>query len=210
MIKGCRGFILVGLVCLLAGCPYSYQSDNKRDKTEGVAMLMKEKIKADVFENVPLNTYQESPCSPELPGPLWRGIIIRAPGKVLFKKGEVVPDETGWYMAFMKIPVCGLYMLQPPAEKDLGFLKIVAQDKKTGRAYSGDVYDKDPSPIVPQPDSEKSRKAGRNRPDAIGRYFNPNLAAFVSLPQEPAVYEVYVEFWGHRSNVVTVELEEKK
>lgn len=207
--NGPLGFFLVGLVCLMAGCPYSYQRDGKPDNAEGVEMLMKAKGKTDVFENVPLNTYQENSCSPAVSDPLWHGIIIRAPGKVLFKKGEVVPDETGWYPAFAAIPICGYYSMPVLGDDTVGFLKIVAKDKKTGKVYCGDVYDKDPSPIVPPPESapvDPKLLEGL----FVGGYFNPNLAAFVSLPQESAVYDVHVEFWDHTSNVVTIELEEKK
>jgi hypothetical protein len=41
---------------------------------------------------------------------------------------------------------------------------------------------------------------------ASGQYFNPNLADFAGLPEEPGTYDVYAEVRGNRSNVVTIEI----
>ena len=169
-------------------------SASKKDKVK--------KMDQKIFKNVTLNTFQPTTCSPPQPDPSWRGVVIQAPAKVGFKRGK--PFAEG---AFARIPVCGVYRLNVPFPIVEDVIEIVAKDKKTGKVYSGIVSEVDDSPEElppPAPPLTKEQVAGL----ASGRYFNPNLANFVELPHEPAVYEVHVKVRDARSNTVTIELVE--
>jgi len=156
-----------------------------------------------LFLGVPLNTFERTQCTPPQPDISWRGVVIRAPLKVSFKRGIHI----GRTKAFAAIPICGLYVLDVlwPLAEDV--VLLVARDIRRGKIYSGAIVNIDPSPEKPPPERPPLRKEDVEGM-ATGRYFNPNLADFVKLPQEPGIYEVYAEVRGNRSNVVTIEIVE--
>jgi hypothetical protein len=153
------------------------------------------------FREIPLNTFEQTKCSPPEPDPSWRGIAIRGPRRVGFKRGVRVAEAR----AFAVIPICGLYRLDVlfPVGEDA--IELFAEDRRTGRVYSGTVVETDSSPAEPHPGRPPLRKEDVEGM-ATGRYFNPNLADFVRLPAEPAIYDVHVEIRDTRSNVVMVEI----
>ncbi len=189
--------VCCALACFRQQTQKAPRPGNKRQNEEIKMMEPK------VFLEVPLNTFERTNCSPPEPDPSWRGVVIQAPRRVSFKRGVRVGETK----AFAAIPICGLYVLDVPFPVVEDVVQLVAQDKKTGKIYSGPIVELDPSPEAPHPGRPPLRKEDVEGL-ATGRYFNPNLADFVKLPEAPAVYEVYAEVRGIRSNLVTIEIVE--
>jgi hypothetical protein len=146
------------------------------------------------FVDVPLNTRKQHACSPPAPGANWHGVVIRAPQRVTFQSGSRPV-----------VPVCGYFNVALDAGGAKAPMKLVAVDRRTGRASSGDVVELDPSPTVPRPavpPPDPKDLAGMS----WGSYFNSNLVDFVAIPEASGTYDVHVEFHGHKSNVVAVEV----
>jgi len=154
-----------------------------------------------IFLGVPLNTLSRSACSPPDPGPAWRGIVIRAPSRVTFRRGETVGDHG----AFTAIPICGYLAIDVRLDRPSEPAKLVARDRNTGRVFSGAVVELDPSPELPPPD-EPPLTPEEVQGTAGATYFNYNLADYVPLPHVAASYDIHAELWELRSNVVTIEL----
>ena len=159
-------------------------------------------IDPKIFLDVPMNVSTQHACSPPDPGPRWRGVVIRGPRWVTFKKGETV----GEHGAFVAIPICGYFMVdvQPGAIEPM---KLIAQDRASGRIFAGPIIELDRSPDEPPPEAPPLDPA-EAKGLASGGYFNPNLADFVALPRAAGRYDVHVEFRGFQSNVVSIELVE--
>lgn len=159
-----------------------------------------------VFLQVPLNTFNQTVCTPEQPGdPSWRGILIRTPTRVFFRRGKGVGETK----AFAAIPVCGLAYLDVlfPVPLEPEPILLVAKDRRTGKVYSGHIVEVKASPKEPQPPAP-SLSQEDVKGLASGTYFNPNLADFVKIPEFPGEYDVHVEIRGIRSNVVRIEVVE--
>lgn len=188
------------LLCILAivafGGAACASGKRQARRKDGVRMTDPE-----VFQNVPLNTFTRTRCSPPEPDIMWRGVAIHAPKRVSFQRGVHV----GPTKAFAAIPVCGVYVLEVPFPIVADTIQLVAKDKRTGRTYSGPVRSLDSSPDEPHPNRKPLRKEDVEGL-AAGRYFNPNLADVAGLPDTPGVYDVYAEVRGVRSNVVTIEV----
>lgn len=190
----------------LAGCSQKSLKVAESRKTKVEKKERPMEIDQKLFLKVPLNSNEPNPCSPQQPDPNWRGILIQAPKQVTFKGSEKV----GEYGAFAAIPICGYYFLNVPTEPTDESMRLVAVDRRTGTAYSGDIIELNPSPEEPPPEDEEPLSTEEVKGLASGGYFNPNLADFVRLPEEPAVYNVLVEYRGFKSNVVTIALVEEK
>jgi len=160
-------------------------------------------IDEKLFLDVQVNTDDVNPCSPPMPNDFeWRGVIIRAPKRVVFKKGKRSRDG-----AFAVIPICGYCVVNiTPSTSPIILFAI---DKMNNKKYSGELIDLDSSHRE-QPPRQKPISPDEIEGLAVGSYFNPNLADFVKIPEKPAVYDVYVEYRGYRSNTVTIELVEEK
>lgn len=154
------------------------------------------------FLNIPFNTNAQTPCSPIPPGPTWRGILIQAPQRVKFRRGNTV----GEHGAFAGIPICGYLLLDVPPIPTSESMRLIAVDSRTGHVYSGDIVELDESPEVPPPGHPSSPEERRGL--AVGGFFNPNLADYVALPMTSAVYHVHLEYREYRSNQVSIELVE--
>lgn len=152
-----------------------------------------------LFNNVPLNTREPNPCSPQDPGPKWRGILIQAPKRVVFGRGQQAGE------AFAAVPICGLYTLNLLNLTDGAPMRLIAVDRNTQKAYGGAVVDADPSPEEPPPDEEPLDPATL-KGLATSSYFNLNLVSYVGLPARSAVYDVMVEYGGLQSNKVVIEI----
>jgi hypothetical protein len=155
------------------------------------------------FLDVPLNEKVQNSCSPVGPGIGWRGVLIRAPRQVRFKENEKIGD-TG---AFAAIPICSYYMVDARLDVSSEPFRLVAVNKKTHQRYYGAIFEVEPGVVEPSPPPiqrppTREELAGT----ATGGYLNPNLADFVELPKVSATYEIHLEVYGYKSNVVTVEL----
>ncbi|CAM2011235.1 hypothetical protein [Acanthopleuribacter pedis] len=157
----------------------------------------------DPWLNVPLNEGGPNPMSPPDPGPTFRGIVITAPERVVFRAGEVV-DDTG---AFAAIPVCAYHCFDVPAVPIDDHFKMHAVEVKSGKSYEGFIVALDPGIMVPCPfEDAEPLKPEDVEGLASGGWINPNLANFVPIPREPATYEVFMSLRGFQSNRVRIEL----
>ena len=166
-----------------------------RPAQSGGSMAIDERL----FENVPLNTRESTPCSPKDPGPNWRGILIQAPKQVVISRGQEAKT------AYAGIPVCGLYTLDLASLMDGAPMMLILKDQATQAIYTGAVVDKDPSPEEPPP-PEKPLDPEALKGLATSSYFNPNIASYVRLPARPATYQVMVKYGGMQSNIVTIQI----
>ena len=144
-----------------------------------------------VFFEVTLNTTEPSACSPIDPGANWRGILIKAPSQVPLSS-EI-------------FPLCGFYNLDMLALENSKPMTVVAIVKDTEQGYQGFIEDKDPSPDSPKPEmppKDPSLYEGM----AIGGYFNSDLRKYIKLPEQTAIYQVYIKYGDQQSNTVTVQV----
>lgn len=161
-------------------------------------------IDPQIFLDVPLNENQPHRCSPSEPAPSWRGVVITAPTRVRFKKGDAV----GPTRAFAAIPICGYFRADIRLDRPRQPMRLVAINLRTADEFTGPIVDLDSSPSVPDPDAQPVR-AEDVKGLVGGGYFNPNLADYVALPQTSGAYRVHVEWNEFRSNEVTVDLVEE-
>lgn len=159
-------------------------------------------IEPAVFADVPLHSNEPHACSPAEPPPDWRGVTIRAPSRVSFKRGEVA----GPYDSFAAIPICGFFFVDAQLHGADEPMQLIAVDQQSGQRYSGAIVELDPSPEDPPPDDDEPVPADAYAGIASGGYFNANLPDYVDLPVQSAVYRVHVEFRNHQSNAVLIEL----
>lgn len=157
------------------------------------------KMDQSLFQNVRLNSSERSACSPENPGPNWRGIRIQAPDSAVIRSGKKGAE-------FGTIPLCGLYTVNLADLLDDRPMMIIARDQRTGVTYRGEVVETGDGHDVPHPQGERKMTRERARNLAISSYFNRNVAEFVELPQWPATYEIHIEYGGLKSNTVVVRL----
>lgn len=192
-------FLSVGIIILLACVGHSAQKSKVSNPHKEDVKMMDPKL----FLGVPLNTFERTQCTPPEPDLSWRGVVIQAPRKVSFKRGARIGETK----SFAAIPICGLYVLAVswPLEEDV--ILLVARDIRTEKIYSGPIVNLNPRPEAPHPGRPPLRKEDVEGM-ATGRHFNPNLADFVKLPEEPGIFQVYAEVRGNRSNVVTIEIVE--
>jgi hypothetical protein len=153
------------------------------------------------FAAVPLHTSEQHACSPEEPPLDWRGVTIRAPTRVSFKREERAGPD-----ASFAIPICGYLLLDAELHGSDSPMTLVAVESRSGRRYAGAMLEQDPSPEVPPPDDYEPLPDEAYADLASGGYFNANLSDYVTLPVESAEYRVHIELRNHRSNVVTIEL----
>ena len=159
-------------------------------------------IDPKVFLDVPLNQNVPHACSPPAPLSTWRGVVVRAPARILFKRGEKVGPNG----AFAAIPICGYFRV----DVQLGSkepMTLVAVARASGKVFSGPIVETDPGLMIPPPAAPPLTEEDV-KGTASGGYFNPNLVDFVPLPPGPGTYDVHVEFRQFKSNVVTIELVE--
>jgi hypothetical protein len=156
-----------------------------------------------LFQQVPLDTNEQTACSPTEPGVDWRGVLVRAPSQV------ILPDQRTKDSALI-VPLCGLYFVDVvSALRHPGHRILVVTDDKTGHVYRGEIVKKDPHPTIPPPPSPPLDPA-LYADQAYGSYFNINVASYVALPLRPARYRVRVEYAGHQSNEVRIAVIERR
>jgi hypothetical protein len=183
----------------IAGCGIPTQPEQQK----GNNMALPD----EMFEKIQVGMLGPTPCSPQKQDLSFRGILINAPKQVLFKKGQRI----GRLGAFVLIPVCGYYHLNVPSPPKysniIEAMTLVAINIETKQRYAGPMID--PDTAAPPPRREPPpREMVANI--SVEGYFNPNLANYVSLPQEPGTYAIHVELENIKSNIVQVKLVESK
>lgn len=148
------------------------------------------------FQRVPLDTNEQTACSPEDPGFDWRGVVIRAPSRVMLpSNSELV------------IPICGLYLVDTAKTlKHPGPKVLIIIDSVSGQIYKGPLVKPILEPTIPPP---PSRSISPSTKSAFGGYFNVNAAAYVDFPKRPARYRLKIEYAGYQSNEVTISIVEQ-
>jgi hypothetical protein len=150
-----------------------------------------------LFEQVPLDTNEQTACSPADPGVDWRGVILRAPSQV------ILPDQKTKHSALI-VPLCGLYCVDVvSAIRHPGTQMLIVTDDTSGQVYRGAIVEHNPNPTIPPPPAPPPDPALYAN-QAYGSYFNINVASYVALPLRPARYRVRVEYAGHQSNEVRI------
>ena len=162
------------------------------------------------FGQVTLNSRGPTPCSPRAPLPSFRGILVAAPARVTFARGQSV----GRLGAFAAVPLCIYYCLEParvkPHDNTIEALRLVAKDLATGDVHTGHIIDPDPkAPLPPDVAALAPPDRAALARMAVGGYVNPNLADYLPIPAAPAVYAVHVELEPYTSNTVRIELVEE-
>ena len=157
------------------------------------------KFNPQKFNNISINTYEQSQCSPAEPGPEWKGIIINAPEEMTFTERQ----------ESILLPICGYYRLDMKSLSKSEGLKLNIFKKGSDKMVSGFILEKDPNPQAPEPFSTEVAEE-ETKDLALGGYFNSNLLDYVDIELETGEYEVYVEDGGMKSNTVIIKVEIKK
>jgi hypothetical protein len=154
----------------------------------------------NLFQQVPLDTNEQTSCSPADPGFDWRGVVIRAPSRV------VLPEKSLQHSPLI-IPICGLYLVDVAnISRHPGPKIAVVADEVLGQVYKGELIKRRREPTIPRPPSPPLDPSANL---AFGDYFNVNIAAYVTLPLQPARYRVKIEYAGYHSNEVTIVVVER-
>lgn len=156
------------------------------------------------FENVPLGTSIESPCSPEI-DPFdteFRGLKVAAVSRITSPSqsaGEIAPDTS--------VPVCISGQLTLREVNTLGDVAAATSleltDKASGKTLSGSLASprlRGPVPNAGIPDSELDERMDRF-------FFNVNASEVLAIPAGPAAYELVVRVGDHVSNSVAIIVE---
>ncbi len=157
------------------------------------------------FDRVPVNTFTDNLCSPDVLSDLrFTGIKIAAPSKVAL---EGKPDAFG---TFARVVVAGAYRLEANylglRERFMPRLVVVAVDLRSHRAYAGHVtglFDAEPGA---DPYANMLLTDADFQGRFISEYFNTNLAQVLPLPQIETEYAVYAALGAYVSNVVQIAL----
>jgi len=175
-----RLILLLCLLSIIGGC-------------DAAPLLRVENMKSEdkVFFEVMLNTTEQTACSPIDPGANWRGILIKAPTQVSLSSEA--------------FPLCGFFNLDMLALENSKPMSIVAIVKDTEQGYQGFIEDKDPSPDSPKPDMP-AKDPSLYEGMALGGYFNSNLQKYIKLPEQTAIYQIYIKYGDQQSNTVTVQV----
>ncbi len=148
------------------------------------------------FENVELDTFEESPCSPILDEE-FSGIEINAPIQI------VMADDYSF-------PVCGSYQFSEEFFYKFKSIEnemvIVVVDLNTQRSYSSNLLEKDFKPAIF--DDEDDLEDEEEFEDVkITSWFNVNLFSYIEeLPRNATTFTVYATIGDIKSNVVTVKV----
>ena len=192
--------VIVAILGTLTGCD---KCDSSTLSQKGVKMTVPD----EMFKNVQVGSLEPNPCSPKEPDASFRGIRINAPKQVSFKKGESI----GRLGAFALIPICGYYHLNVPSPPKYNnifeAMTLVAINTKTKMQYAKLMME--PDTVLPPPKREPPPREEVANISVAG-YFNPNLADYVILPQEPGIYDIHVELEEMKSNIVQIKLVEEK
>jgi len=158
-------------------------------------------IEPEIFAEVETNVRDEWACTPARPDtrPRWRGILISAPTVVRARPGQP-----------FFIPVCEIHMLpfMGIKGKDLPTMMILATNIANNKIYKGEAFKETiEGYMVPPPEIEyTAEELERIKGSAGGSAFSSDLFANANLPEESAIYDVYIELGRFKSNIVTIEV----
>ncbi|MCC2954921.1 hypothetical protein LK542_04735 [Massilia sp. IC2-477] len=187
--------VLVALFYAALLLPLNVSSSKDLASSTGTNTMADEKL----FQQVPLDTNEQTPCSPEDPGFNWRGVVIRAPSTI------ILPKRTA-QLATVTIPICGLYLVDVANKFRYPGPKIlIFSDDSSGQTYKGALVKRNIEPTIPPPPSQPINPSSKA---AFSEYFNVNAAAYLALPIQPARYRVSIEYAGYRSNEVMISVVE--
>ncbi|WP_447921877.1 hypothetical protein [Achromobacter aegrifaciens] len=153
------------------------------------------------FATAPIGTVRDHACIPPNQGSDDQ-LNIAAPARVR-------PQASG----ALVIPVCAHGII--PVSQNQKLPRFVAVNTQTQAVYEGVAYEykprKRPGVEVDEIPSSRPPKGIPISPGiSVGTQFSTDLAAQVQLPKDPAVYEVYIESNGVRSNTVKIEVQAAK
>lgn len=157
------------------------------------------------FDEVIEGSLLSNACSPEEPGPEFRGLLLAGPEVVTYEPGDFDPI-TG---AFARVVVCGTYRLDfSTLDLDGDFVEsivLMAVDEARRETFNGTMATVENALAPPDADAfEPGDFAG----DVLTGYFNPNLAVVLDLPERPADYVVYAVLGPYESNRVPISVRE--
>lgn len=147
------------------------------------------------FERVPLDRFESHALTPQTSDVAFRGIVITAPDRVVYAKGERP-----------RIPVCGFAQMDVPTEPITKAMVLVVVDPH-GEEWPGPITDRSPHPKAERPPSPRLDPATVQ--GLVGAAsFNPDAVVTCAVPARPGSYRLRVEHRGFVSNEVRVELVE--
>ncbi len=153
------------------------------------------------FATAPIGTVNDHACIPPNHGSDDQ-LNIAAPARVR-------PQDSG----ALVIPVCAQGII--PVSQNQKLPRFVAVNTQTKAVYEGVAYEYKPRKrpgveVDVIPSSRPPKGIPINPGTSVGTQFSTDLAAQVQLPKDPAVYEVYIESNGVRSNTVKIEVQAAK
>ncbi|MCY1518054.1 hypothetical protein D9M68_527600 [compost metagenome] len=155
-------------------------------------------IDPPAFATAPVGTTREHACMPANRADSDPQLHLAGPRRVTLQAADK-----------LVVPVCARGII--PVTTNMPPPAVVATDKATGKVYRGIAYQrKRPQPrgmdIDIAPGSVPPRDTPIEPGVSVGTQFSTDVAAAAGLPKQEAVYEVYVEANGLRSNAVTIEV----
>lgn len=150
----------------------------------------------DSYKDIPLGTYEENACSPEIPSPTWSGIIISGPQRINLNEDD-----------HPVIPVCGYYLVPVLDAMDGPPMSVHVNRIDSDVILSGEVAEEgdneplaSPPPNAPRPSREAFEGV------STGGYFNIDAQRYLKPRLIPGSYEVTVSFAGGISNPILIEI----
>ena len=152
------------------------------------------------FANIPYGTVASAPCAPRVTDPRFKGIVIRAPERVVVKASERV-----------SLPICGYYQLDTGPLVSGAEIHVHVRTADGRASQSGQVVTDmgENEPEVPDP------KAGRIDPGQFQgqvseSYFYYDAIRYLPHPLPPGEYDVSVSYGQNRSNTVRVQIARRR
>lgn len=153
-----------------------------------------------IFEEVSLDSFEQSVCSPPDQESEWEGVVISIPERIIFTK-EL--DN-----AKKSLPLCG-YSMNNYSDLSSSPETIVII-RKHNSDFSKQVILESQETIHadPDPDEEPINLADMEGM-VYGGYFNYNLFSYMDFPLGQGTYDITIQYAGKKSNTSTVEIVEK-
>jgi hypothetical protein len=151
------------------------------------------RIEPDELAHLPLDTFGPNACTPRVDDPAWRGIVLRAPSRVVLEDGERAI-----------VPVCGYAMLDVPPQP--GPPMTLHALTGSGEHFFGPIGRRDGNPEIPPPKMaafDPSQLAGL----AAAAFFTCDAIAICALGAPTGTLTVWAELGAARSNDAQVVIE---
>jgi hypothetical protein len=155
------------------------------------------------FDEVALDSYEETECSPTFEefSEKVRGIRINAPSqvRVIFDGDRISPES--------RIPLCVAMQFQRDFFARLGDvysqISVVMVDRRSGRSYSGNLAQSRP---MDEDVLNENIPAETLAASTEQMFANVNLADYLALPAVKTTYDVYATLEDEKSNSLTIEV----